>query len=422
MSDSPSGPARTNLFDLYDRMIGEVDLSAVLRDVADVVCADMSAERASIYLIDTSTQELVSAAVVGNVARTIRVPIRDDSLSGYCALTARAFVVPDAYGDLGAIDPRLRFDRRWDEMNHFRTRDVMCAPAVFKGDVLGVVQVINRSDRAFCGDDLEPLQAVSRLIGYALYHARLYDDLATLKRLDQEKADFMRIMVHELKSPVSAAKMMADVLLAAHGGADPKVVDITGRIAGRMDQLGVLIQDILSLAKVKSGDPLGDVRAIDLGAETREGCEAYREQADAKGLALTVDVPDTPLVVRFDSQGLRMVLSNLVSNAVKYTAGGSVTVALRADGDRAVLQVTDTGMGIPEADIPRLFREFFRASNAKKSRIPGSGVGLSGVKQLVERFGGTMELASRENEGSTFTVRLPISADEAAGISGSPAE
>ena len=422
MSDSPVGKARADLFDLYDRMIGEVDLPAVLRDVADVVCGDLLAERASIYLIDTSTQELVSAAVVGNVARTIRVPIRDDSLAGYCALTARAFVVPDAYGDLSGIDPRLRFDRRWDEMNDFRTRDVMCAPAVFKGDVLGVVQVINRSDRPFCEDDLEPLQAVSRLIGYALYHARLYDDLATLKRLDQEKANFMRIMVHELKSPVSAAKMMADALIGAHGEAHPKVADITGRIAGRMDQLGALIQDILSLAKVKSGDPLGDVRAIDLAVETREGCEAYREQADAKGLALTVDLPDAPLIVRFDSQGLRLVLSNLVSNAMKYTAEGSVTVALRADDGQAVLQVTDTGMGIPEADIPRLFREFFRASNAKKSRIPGSGVGLSGVKQMVERFGGTMELASRENEGSTFTVRLPISEDEVAGGSGSGME
>ncbi len=422
MSDSPPKAAMLSLFDLYDRMIVEVDLSAVLRDVADVVCDNMLAERASIYLIDTSTQQLVSAAVVGNVAQTIRVPIRDESLSGYCALTGRAFVVPDAYGDLSGIDPRLRFDRRWDEMNNFRTRDVMCAPAVFKGDVLGVVQVINRADRPFCENDIEPLQAVSRLIGYALHHARLYDDLATLKRLDQEKADFMRIMVHELKSPVSAAKMMADILIATYGDADPKAADITSRIADRMDQLGALIQDILSLAKVKSGDPLGDVKAIDLSAETRDGCEAYREQADAKGLALTVDVPDTPVVVRFDSQGLRLVLSNLVSNGVKYTAEGSVTVSLQADDGQAVLRVTDTGMGIPEADIPRLFREFFRASNAKKSCIPGSGVGLSGVKQMVERFGGMMELSSRENEGSTFTVRLPISEDELPAGSGSGAE
>ena len=123
-------------------------------------------------------------------------------------------------------------------------------------------------------------------------------------------------------------------------------------------------------------------------------------------------VADAALPVRMDGKGFSLILSNLVSNAVKYTHAGRVSVVLRPTGDWAVLTVSDTGMGIPEAEIPSLFREFFRASNAKRQRIQGSGVGLAGVKQIVERFGGQMEFESRENEGSTFVVRLPLHGDD----------
>jgi GAF domain-containing protein len=185
-----------DVFRLYDRLIGDVHLPTVLTDVAEVVCQDLGAERATVYVIEPDTQELRSTALVGNVSREIRIPISDTSLAGYCAMSGRAFVVPDAYGDLGAIHGQLRFDRRWDEMNDFRTRDVMCSPVRFKGRTLGVVQAVNSRSEPFREADLAGLCGISRLIGYALYHAKLYDDLATMKRLEQEKAEFMRIMVH----------------------------------------------------------------------------------------------------------------------------------------------------------------------------------------------------------------------------------
>lgn len=400
------------LFALYDRMLGDVKMPAVLRDVADVVCQEVGAERATIYLIEEETHELASVAVIGNVARTIRVAIREDSLAGYCALKGRSFVVPDAYGDLGAIDPKLRFDPAWDQVNSFRTRDVICAPARFKDQTLGVVQAVNSTGEPFCDKVLPSLESISRLIGYALYHAKLYDDLATMKKLEKEKAEFMRIMVHELKSPVAAARMLSDAMKAQHPG-QPQIASMTEKISGRMDQMIGLVRDILDLAKTKSGKPLGDVIVLDLTAETKSGCELYQDQARQKGLAMHVELPEGPLPVRFDSQGYPLVLSNLVSNAVKYTQAGSVRVHLAREDGWAVLTVRDTGIGVPETEIPRLFSEFFRASNAKKQRIPGSGVGLAGVKQLVERFGGELAMESRLDEGSTFIVRLPLHTDGA---------
>ncbi len=393
------------LFDLYDSMLGDVEIPNVLRDVADVVCRELDAERASIYLIDEETEELQAVATVGNVASTIRIPIKKSSLAGFCAVTAKAFVVPDAYGDLSRINPELKFDSSWDKINNFRTRDVICAPAMFKGQVRGVVQAVNSKGESFNDADLPAIKTISRLIGYALHHAKIYDDLATMKQLEKEKAKFMRVMVHELKSPVSAAKMMTYALNEVRDDPD-NVAKYTEKIAARMDQMTQMVGDMLELAKVKAGDPLGKISVLDLTSETREACAPYAEQAEAKGLTLQVELPGEPLNIRFDSQGYSLVISNLLSNAIKYSSEGTVRVKLSREDQWAKLEVTDNGIGIPEADIPKLFTEFFRASNAKKNRIPGTGVGLAGAKHIVERFAGKFELQSRENEGSTFTVRL----------------
>ncbi|MBT3200934.1 MAG: GAF domain-containing sensor histidine kinase [Phycisphaerales bacterium] len=396
------------LFDLYDNMIGDVEIPNVLRDVADVVCSEFDAQRASIYLIDPETQELQAAAMIGNIAKTIRIPICKSSLAGFCAVTHQAFVVSDAYGDLSDIDPELKFDASWDKLNNFRTRDVMCAPAIFKGEMCGVVQAINSKNRPFGNEDLPAMETISRLIGYALHNAKLYDDLATMKQLEKEKAKFMRVMVHELKSPVSAAKMMIYAL--GEVAEEPESVKkYTDKISTRMDQMTNIIGDMLELARVKGGQPLGEISVLDLTTETSTACEPYADQAKAKGLTLEITLPDEKLNVRFDSQGYALVVSNLLSNAIKYSSQGTVKLTLSSDDQWAILEVIDNGIGIPQADIPKLFTEFFRASNARRDRIPGTGVGLSGAKHIVERFAGTFELQSVENEGSTFTVRLPLS-------------
>jgi signal transduction histidine kinase len=123
---------------------------------------------------------------------------------------------------------------------------------------------------------------------------------------------------------------------------------------------------------------------------------------------MVIDVPDAPVLVRIDVQGYHYILSNLVSNAVKYTLAGAVEVILRRAEPWAVLEVRDTGIGIPKEEIPKLFTEFFRATNARLSQMTGTGVGLAGVKELVERFGGELELESQVGKGSLFIVRLPL--------------
>ncbi len=409
--DRDAVPAHEALFAVYDRIVGDVHVPDVLREVADVVCIDFNAERATVYIINRETECLESVAVIGNVARTITVPIDPHSLAGYCAVSGRMFVVPDAYGDLSAVSPELAFDRSWDKVNHFRTRDVMCAPALFKGEPVGVVQVMNRRDGIFTAVDLPLLGSVARLIGYALHNARLYDDLASLKKLDREKAQFMRTLVHELKSPAAAAKMLTD-MLTEREDLDAELHRLHDRIAGRMEEMLGLISDILLLARCKAGGKLGTIMAVDLVSLTAEICRKYRIEAERKSVAMELLLPGGELKTRIDADGCGLIVSNLVSNAVKYTLEGTVRVHLRREDRWVVLDVADSGIGIPEEDIPMLFTEFFRASNAKKHKIRGSGVGLAGIRNIVERFGGEMELQSVENEGSTFTVRLPYYEEE----------
>jgi signal transduction histidine kinase len=397
-------------------MLGEVGVPFVLREAAHAVRHVTGARRATIYLVRGETRELESEVVLGNVSRTIRIPMAEESLAGYCAVTGKPLAVPDAYGDLSAIDPRLRFDRRWDELNGFRTRDVLCSPVLFRGEVLGVIQAINGRSAPLGLRDLPAVEGASRFVAYALYHARLYDELASMKRLEKEKAEFMRIVVHELRAPVTGAKSLLAGLRFA-GVADPAAARALEKVEARMDNLLGLVQDILELSRVKSGRPLGEIATCDLARETVAACESHRDAAGAKGLRFDLALPQDAVPVRVDRKGYHLVVSNLVSNAVKYTASGSVQVSLACESGEARLVVRDSGMGIPAADLPKMFGEFFRASNARRSGIGGTGVGLAGTKELVERFGGRMGLESEEGRGSTFSVWFPLAED-----SGGPPE
>ncbi len=400
-------------FQLYDHMLESPSLFEVMEQLRGIICSVMSAEATTVYLVRPETEELEASVLVHNVPRTIHIPIQQNSLAGYCAHSGESFLVPDAYGDLSGICPNLRFDSSWDKAHDFRTRDVMCAPAVAKGETVGVVQVLNSTGDPFNNEDLEALRSVARMVGYALHHARLYDDLSSLKQLQKEKAKFMLVMVHELKSPVAAAKMMQDLLTHDLVSEEeiPKTLD---KMGARLDSLLHMITDILDLSGLSSGKVMGKIAVVDFGDALSDVAERYRDQAEAKGLRYTIEPADAPLPIRIDTKGLEIVFSNLISNAVKYTEKGSVRISMSVEKDTAVLRVRDTGIGIPKGEIPNLFREFFRASNAKAAKIEGTGVGLAGIKQLVERFGGELRLESEENAGSEFTVRLPVHSEDAA--------
>lgn len=238
-------------------------------------------------------------------------------------------------------------------------------------------------------------------------------DITRIRRLEQLRQEFVANVSHELKTPLSAIKAYAETLLngAIH---DPENnTRFLGRIESQADRLNQLIMDLISLAKIESGEEAFDVGDVVLGTAVQNCLEGNLAAARAKQISLVADGPRSPIVVRADDEAIRQILENLVNNAIKYTPNeGTVTIRWRVDGAMAVVDVADTGIGIKKSHHERLFERFYRVDKARSRELGGTGLGLSIVKHLVQFFGGSVGVTSEVGKGTTFTVRLPLSEDE----------
>jgi two-component system phosphate regulon sensor histidine kinase PhoR len=233
-------------------------------------------------------------------------------------------------------------------------------------------------------------------------------DTSELRRLERLRQEFVANVSHELKTPLSVIKANVETLLlgavedAEHRG---RFLD---RIAHQSDRLHALILDLLSLARLESGDELFELHAVPVVAVLRACLERHRPRAEAHGQILTLEGDGTDPAVWADGEALDQIFDNLVDNAVKYTpAGGRIRVGWRPEGDQLCVEVSDTGIGIPEADLPRVFERFYRVDKARSRELGGTGLGLAIVKHLVQAMNGSVRAASTLGQGTTFTVCLP---------------
>jgi two-component system phosphate regulon sensor histidine kinase PhoR len=234
-------------------------------------------------------------------------------------------------------------------------------------------------------------------------------DISEVRRLAMEKQRFIRTMVHELKSPLGSIKGLLEVVTdkSLGDGLDP-YLPLVGRADKRIDDLAELIRDLLTLARSEQAPEGDEPELVPLAPLVEEVTELARERGAQRGVTVVAALPRDlpPALVRPDD--LRLVLGNLVGNAVKYNRhGGSVTVRGAVEGGWLRLEVADTGIGIRPVNLPRLWDEFFREKRDETRDVEGNGLGLSIVKRLVERAGGRLEVASAEGRGSTFSVLLP---------------
>ena len=236
-------------------------------------------------------------------------------------------------------------------------------------------------------------------------------DTTELRRLERLRQEFVANVSHELKTPLSVIKVCVETLL---DGAieDPQH---RGQFLEQLDfqsnRLHALILDLLSLARIESGEELFDFQPVPVSDVVEECVERHRPRAEAKGQVLEIVPPDgeEALVVWADEEAVEQILDNLLDNAVKYTPeGGRVSVRWRREGEQVCLEVADTGIGIPAADLPRIFERFYRVDKARSREMGGTGLGLSIVKHLVQAMHGSVRAASRLGQGTTFTVCLPV--------------
>jgi len=237
--------------------------------------------------------------------------------------------------------------------------------------------------------------------------AQLADQNERLLELDRLKDEFVATASHELRTPLTSLSGYLEMSLdAAEGPLSPTREGHLRIVQRNANRLTVLVDQLLFLARADSQPLELDLRSVDLGGILQEAAETARPAASAKNIALIVEA-DPPRRALADRLQLLRIVDNLVTNAVKFTPhGGTVRLAARSEGRTAILEVTDTGHGIPAAEQPDLFSRFSRGTNAIEEAIPGSGLGLAISKVIAEAHGTNIQLESTPGTGSTFHLAL----------------
>ncbi|GAA0461625.1 histidine kinase [Paractinoplanes deccanensis] len=229
-----------------------------------------------------------------------------------------------------------------------------------------------------------------------------------LAELDRAKTAFFSNISHEFRTPLTLIMGPVEDLIDRWGGADAGVRAELEVIQRNALRLGKLVNTLLDFSRIEAGRMQARYEPVDLAAATAELASVFQSAVERAGLSFEVDAPPLPRPVHVDRAMWEKVILNLLSNALKFTFSGGVRVAVRAEGDTAVVTVADTGVGVPEQEMPRLFERFHRIENAQSRSNEGSGIGLALVKELVEQHGGTIGAESALGRGTTFTIRLPF--------------
>ncbi|WP_432093323.1 ATP-binding protein [Streptomyces sp. bgisy100] len=417
------------------RVRSHLEAGAVLREGVSALGPGMRAEHVLLLLAEDDTEDV--PVVQGwsaehglvpeeELRRLPRVPhdaippstgsgatFRIDDVRPYLAERQPVPGAPGVYGTHG-FPAEVR-----GAMTELGARSVAVSPFRSGSEVTGCLILLRSGPDAGWGDvEIDTLESVATDLGRALQHARLYAQegrlVEELRALDKAKSDFLSTVSHELRTPLTSIAGYVELLLDEDTGelAAPqrRALDVVERNTVR---LRTMIEDLLTLSRIEAGSYKGIKQVVDVCGIVEAVTDAMRPQAQDKDVELRSACALEPLTANADPDQLDRMLMNLMSNAVKFTPrGGTVTIRAVRTGPDVDLIVQDTGIGIPESEQKHLFTRFFRASNASGLAVPGTGLGLTIVRTIVANHGGDLSIDSREGEGTTVTVRLPLAAEE----------
>ncbi len=319
----------------------------------------------------------------------------------------------EAAVSLLATDARLPAEAK-ALLKELGTRSVLAVPAL-AGDLIVALVVVHETtdDRTWLPTEIDTVQAIADELGSAIRHSQLYEAersmVEQLRELDEVKSDFVSSVSHELRTPLTSVMGYLEMLRDREGGPltqeQDRMLDIVER---NTERLLALIEDLLALARIESGRFKVVPVPLELPPLVDEAIDAIRPELAKRQLRLLIDVPPGLPLVMGDGRQLERVLLNLLSNAVKFTPpGGQVRVTLAPRVRSVVLEVADTGLGIPTEEQDKLFTRFFRSSTSQAHSVPGTGLGLMIVKAVVDSHGGTIDVRSAAGFGTAITITLP---------------
>ncbi len=239
-----------------------------------------------------------------------------------------------------------------------------------------------------------------------------FRDITGLKEVEEVKSQFVTMVAHELRAPLAAVEGYLTAYLTGVAGTDPQFNrQMLERARLRSQSLMELVNDLLQFVRLESKKVVRKKELLDMSDIIVNTVELLKQQGESKDLVFQLDIPEKLPLIEADRTEMEQLITNLVSNAIKYNVkNGKVIVSVVPDTHYLNMKVTDTGIGIEEESLPRIFDEFYRVQGAKTRYTTGTGLGLSIVKKIVESHFGRIEAESKVDKGTTFTVKLPLKA------------
>jgi signal transduction histidine kinase len=391
-----------------------LDLDQVLATVLEEVRHLMDVAACSIWLVDAATDELVCRQATGPRSEMVigwrLAP--GEGLAGWVIRNGESLIVPDVQAD----------ERHFEDLDHLTglvLRSILSVPLQAQHRVIGVLQVVDFEVARFGSLDLTLLESVAATAAIAIENARLYAEeqqravalaraLKQQQELDRLKDQFIQNVSHELRTPLALIQGYAELLKAGEvGELSPVMRDAVSIIARRARMLGKMADDLIAILETEKRELKRE--ALDLAELVQRLLTDFQGAAEQAGLSLAAEIADDVPPVSGDPQHLLRVMDNLLGNALKFTpAGGQISVCLRRDGPQVVLEVADSGIGIPPDQLERVFERFYQVDGSTTRRYGGTGLGLALVREIVEAHGGKVSVRSKVGQGSTFTVTLPV--------------
>jgi signal transduction histidine kinase len=372
---------------------GTLELKEILDSAAKVIVEATGVQGCSIKLLSSKTGTMIARTIVGlSEERSDQALDIVDDLYKKGTMARESIIVRDIYmRDFPAVDEEFE--------------SLICVPLYLEEKPLGAICIFGQRGQKLSPGMISLLASLGDVVSLAIAHALVYEDL---KNLVQTKTKFMFQASHELRSPLNTIQSMAQTLLEGHlGKLSDEQIDMLSRIDRRSQMLSEIVGDLLILAVGRAELSTLKPESVDLKKLLYDNLRFFETRAREKKIELQLHNHVEDGMVLGSREGLASVLTNLLSNAIKYTPeNGRVTVSLFESKEQVVVEISDTGIGIPQEEQSGLFTEFFRATNAKEMESIGTGLGLAIVKATVEQHGGSIDFESERGRGSTFRILL----------------
>lgn len=391
-----------------------LDQNAIIQTILQEAVEAVGAEGGSILLLDENGDLVFDAAVGPAPMVGLRVP-RGSGIAGW--------VVEHGWPALvGAAGQDQRFYMGIDAKTGMSTKSILAVPLMVKGQVFGVVELINKLNGQFNDDDLRLIEGLTQASAVAIENARLYTALnerarqleaayAELREVDKLRQELVGNVSHELRAPLTFISGYINLMLEGQWGElNPEQQQGLALVAQKADTLAQLVTGIVNLQKMDT--PPVPSQEFDLADLARLVVRSWEVSTHGGGITLESDIPDGPLMVLGDRDRIYQVFDNLLSNAVKFTPdGGRITVRVTDMGDMARAEVSDTGVGIPPDKLDKIFERFYQIDGSAPAHgSRGVGLGLAISKGIIVAHGGEINVESEPGKGSTFRFTLPTPA------------